>query len=165
MTITPGTSTVLHQIHLQDETNIQTVTWTNISQTDRTQGVSDSICLKNNLCFEVSSFMRLSRQPNFSERQTPNKCVFNLPRLLSLLAPSSVTMKAAALQQQHGVANSHELCFAQEPASILHDLFYNDSIKRPLSEAYRFCAHSRLRDRLVNLSANSRRQIIELGTI
>lgn len=80
--------------------------------------MSDSICLKN-LRFEVSSFARLSRQPNFSERQTPIKCVFNLPRLLSLLAPSSLVMKAAALQQQHGVANSHELCFAQN----LHQYF------------------------------------------
>lgn len=113
MTITPGTSSALHQIHLQDETKIQTVIWTNISQTGRTQGVSDSICLKNNLCFEVPSFTRLSQQPNFSQRQTPNKRVFNLPRLLSLLAPPSMAMKAA-LQQQCGVANSLGVCFAHD---------------------------------------------------
>ena len=104
-------------------------------------GVSDSICLKNNLCFEVSSFARLSPQPNFSQRQAPDKCVFNLPRLLPLLAPSSVAMKVA-LQQQCGVANSHGLRFCTQPASILHDFFYNDSIKRRLAEAHRICAHS-----------------------
>lgn len=43
---------------------------------------------------------------NFSQRQTPNKCVFSLLRLLPLLVPSSVVMEAA-LQQQHGVENSH----------------------------------------------------------
>jgi len=118
MTVTPGTSSALHQIHLQDETKTQTVIWTNISRTGRTQGVSDSICLKNNLCFEVSSIVRLSQQPNFSQRQTPSKCVFNLPRLLSLLAPSSVAMKTA-LQQQCGVATSHGGCFAHS----LHQYF------------------------------------------
>lgn len=111
MTITPGTSRALHQIHFQDETKIQTVIWINISWTGRTQRVSDSICLKNNLCFEVSSFARLSQQPNFSQRQTPNKCAFNLLRLLSLLAPSSVAMKVV-LQQRCGVANSDGVCFA-----------------------------------------------------
>lgn len=118
MTITPGTSSALHQIHLQDETKIQTVIWTNISRTGRSRGVSDSICLKNNLCFEVSSFARLSQQPNFSQRQTPNKCVFNLLRFLSLLAPSSAALKEA-LQQQCGVANSHGVCFAHN----LHQYF------------------------------------------
>lgn len=79
--------------------------------------VSDSICLKN-LCFNVPSFARLSQQPNFSQRQTPNRCVFNFPKLLSLLAPSSMVMKAA-LQQQCGVANSHGMCFAHD----LHQYF------------------------------------------
>lgn len=59
-----------------------------------------------------------SQQPNFSQRQTPDKCAFNLPRLLSLLAPSSVAMKAV-LQQQCGVANSRGVCFAHD----LHQYF------------------------------------------
>lgn len=48
---------------------------------------------------------------NFSQRQTPNKCVFSLLRLLPLLAPSSVVMEAALLQQR-GVENSHGVCSA-----------------------------------------------------
>lgn len=152
MTVTPGSSTAPHQTHLQEETEIQAVKWTKISMTVRTQEVSASIWLKNNLYFKFPT----SSGCCHGQRQAPSKWVFNLPRLFPPLAPSPLAVKAA-VQQPCGVANSLGVCFAHD----LHQYFMISSAVTTLSVLWHrligACSLEWLKDRPVKLSANSMR--------
>lgn len=108
-----------------------------ISRTGRTPRVSDRICLKTSLCFEVSS--SYNSQTFFKGRHPINVYLTSWGFFLCCLHPPQWWRRlTAALWRSKftwGV-------FCTWPASIVHDFFYNNSIKPLQAEARGISAHS-----------------------
>lgn len=137
MTITPGIiSSDLHQIHHQDGTKIQTVMGTNFWDWQDSGGVRQNLSQKQP---KLWSF-QLSQQPNFFKGRHPiNVYLTSRGFFLCWLHPPRCWRRLTAAlwcsKFTWGV-------FCTWPASIVHDFFYNDSIKHLQAEAHGICAHS-----------------------